>query len=67
MVRFNPPIWFVVLTVLSGCSAHLEPPQEQEPRRVEQKEEERQPSVPTFRYTPRRRSNDRGAIVNSGH
>jgi hypothetical protein len=52
MVRFNQPIWFVVLTVLSGCSAHLEPPQEQESRRVEQKQEQRQPSVPTFRYRP---------------
>jgi hypothetical protein len=40
MVRFNQPIWFVVLTVLSGCSAHLEPPQEQESRRVEQKQEQ---------------------------
>jgi hypothetical protein len=52
MVRFNPCIWFVVLTLLNGCSAHLEPLQEQEPRRVEQKEEQRPPSVPTFRYRP---------------
>ena len=52
MVRFNQPIWFVVLTVLIGCSAHLEPPQEQEPKRVEQKEEQRPLSVPAFRYRP---------------
>jgi hypothetical protein len=52
MVRFNPSIWFVVLTVLNGCSAHLQPPQEPEPSGVEQQEEKRPPSVPTFRYRP---------------
>jgi PBP1b-binding outer membrane lipoprotein LpoB len=52
MVRFKASIWFVVLTVLNGCSAQLEPPQEPEPKRVEQKEEQRPPSVPTFRYRP---------------
>jgi hypothetical protein len=41
MVRFKPSIWFVVPTVVNGCSAYLGPPPEQEPRRVEQKEEQR--------------------------
>jgi hypothetical protein len=52
MVRFNSSILFVVLTVLIGCSAQLERPKEQEPNRGEQKEEQRPPSVPTFRYRP---------------
>jgi hypothetical protein len=52
MVRFNPSIWFGVLTVLIGCSAQLGPPQEQEPNRVEQKKEQRPHSVPTFTYRP---------------
>jgi hypothetical protein len=52
MVRFNPSIWFVVLTLLNGCSVHLEPPQQEAPSRVEQKEEQRPRSVPTFRYRP---------------
>ena len=37
MVRFKSLILFVVLTVLIGCSAQLESPQEQAPSRVEQK------------------------------
>jgi hypothetical protein len=52
MVGFKSSSLFVVLTVLIGCSAQLEPPQEQEPSRVEQKEEQRPPSVPSFRYRP---------------
>jgi hypothetical protein len=52
MVRFKSVILFGVLTVFIGCSAQLEPPQEQEPRRVEQKEEQTTLSVPAFRYRP---------------
>jgi outer membrane biogenesis lipoprotein LolB len=52
MVRFKSLFWFVVLTVLNGCSAQLERPQEQEPTRVEQKEAQRPASVPTFSYRP---------------
>jgi hypothetical protein len=52
MVRFQPSILFVVLTVLTGCSAQLERSKEQEPNRVEQKEEQTPSSVPTFRYRP---------------
>jgi hypothetical protein len=52
MVGFKSSILFVVLTVLIGCSAQLEPPQEQEPSRVEQKEEQSPASVPVFRYRP---------------
>jgi outer membrane biogenesis lipoprotein LolB len=52
MVRFQPSILFVVLTVLTGCSAQLERSKEQEPKRVEQKEEQTPSSVPTFRYRP---------------
>jgi PBP1b-binding outer membrane lipoprotein LpoB len=52
MVRFKSSILLVVLTVLIGCSAHREPPQEQEPNRVEQKEKQKPSSVPTFRYRP---------------
>jgi hypothetical protein len=52
MVRFTSAILFVVLTVLIGCSAQLERPEQQEPDRGKQKEEQRPPSVPTFRYRP---------------
>jgi outer membrane biogenesis lipoprotein LolB len=52
MVRFKSAILFVVLTVLTGCTAQLEAPQEQEPSPVEQKEEQKPPSAPTFRYRP---------------
>ena len=52
MVRFKSLILFVVLTVLIGCSAQLESPQEQAPSRVEQKKEPRSPSMPTFSYRP---------------
>jgi outer membrane biogenesis lipoprotein LolB len=52
MVRFKSAILFVVLTMLTGCSAQLERPEEQEPDRGKQKEEQRTPSVPTFRYRP---------------
>jgi hypothetical protein len=52
MVRFKSTILFVVLIVLIGCGAQLERPEEQEPNRGEQKEEQRTPSVPTFRYRP---------------
>jgi hypothetical protein len=52
MVRFKSSILFVVLTMLIGCSAQLERPEEQEPNRGEQKEEQRPPSVPAFRYRP---------------
>ena len=52
MARFELAILFVILTVLIGCSAHLGPPQEQEGSPVEQKEEQRPPSVPSFRYRP---------------
>jgi hypothetical protein len=70
MVRFKSSILFVVLTVLIGCSAQLESPQEQEPGGVEQKEEQRPSSVPTFRYRPGAGlmiEGRLGAIVNSGH
>jgi hypothetical protein len=62
MVRFNPSIGFAVLTVVNGCSAHLQSPQEQKPRAVEQQEEKSPPLVPTFRYRPGAGLNDRGAI-----
>jgi outer membrane biogenesis lipoprotein LolB len=52
MVRFKPSILFVVLTVLTGCSAQPERSKEQEPNRVEQKDEQRPSSVTTFRYRP---------------
>jgi PBP1b-binding outer membrane lipoprotein LpoB len=52
MLRFKSAILFVVLTVLIGCSAQLEPSQEQEPSPVEHKEEQKAPSAPTFRYRP---------------
>ncbi len=52
MVRFKSTILFVVVMVLIGCSAQLERPEGQEPNRGEQKEEQRTPSVSTFRYRP---------------
>lgn len=52
MNRFKAAILFVVLIVLTGCSAQLERPEEQEPNRVKQKEEQKPPSVPTFTYRP---------------
>jgi hypothetical protein len=52
MFRFNSSILFVVLSVLTGCSAQLERPQEREPAPVEQKREPRPTSVPTFNYRP---------------
>ncbi len=51
MNRFRA-IWFVVLTVLTGCSAQVETPEEQESNRGKQNEEQRPPSVPTFTYRP---------------
>jgi PBP1b-binding outer membrane lipoprotein LpoB len=52
MVPFKLPVVFVVFTLLMGCSARLAPPQEQESGRVEQKEKQKPPSVPTFTYRP---------------
>jgi len=50
MNRLKSAILFVVLPVLTGCSAQVERPKEQEPNRGKQKEEQRPPSAPTFRY-----------------
>jgi len=52
MNRFKSAIWFVVLTVLTGCSAQLERPKEQDANRSKQNEEQRPSSVPTFTYRP---------------
>ncbi len=52
MNRLKSAIWFVVLTVLTGCSAQLERPKEQDANRSKQNEEQRPPSVPTFTYRP---------------
>lgn len=52
MVQFKSLVSVVVFTVLIGCSAQLDRPEQQESNRVEQKEEQRPTSVPTFRYRP---------------
>jgi hypothetical protein len=52
MLRFKSLILFVVLTMPIGCSTQLERPQDQESSQVEQKKEQRPPSVPTFTYRP---------------
>jgi hypothetical protein len=52
MVQFKTSFLLVVLAVSTGCSAPVERSKEQEPDRVEQKEEPRPSSVPAFRYRP---------------
>ena len=52
MNQFKATILFVVLTVLTACSAQLERPEEQDADRGMQNEEQRRPSVPTFSYRP---------------
>jgi hypothetical protein len=52
MVRFKLLILFLGLTVLIGCSAQRERPEEQVSNRGKQKEEQRPASVPTFTYRP---------------
>ena len=49
---FRSLILFILFTVLIGCSAQIERPEQQESNRAEQKEDQRPASVPTFRYRP---------------